>query len=1173
MSEICPIKDEEELCARIDFNEITGNPKKSYQQWQRRNHPDRGGDTDTFAQVLNSYDACADKINNKVNNDMCSKIPKDRLKKNKNTSNPVKSTPDAKENNDTSKKDKKEYVHMQDTEEEEPDFFTFNKPPPSANKKPTEDEPVEKEEPVEVEEPKKNLTESKTAKCVRRVANWPYIKRENRFDKKFFDGELTKKDISNSPKMEKLLETIAKLDANDMKESGKLFKHFIYSDIKDQGYGAKIIASAFVASGYTSCFDKKGAIVSPVTENSMGLGLLSSSAVYGEPTTPAKKKKILGIYNNRPDNIQGENMRFIIFDSGFKEGIDLFDVKYVHIFEPQRTTADFIQAVGRATRLCGQKGLTFVPNKGWMLHVFTYNLTLTGGKTIHDLYTKYSNLNLSELKMKESLEKIAIESAVDFDLNFHINKFAPEATEAPEAPEANVGQIGGAKNKVDYNTLSCSDGTCGNRSTKSVPFTVAQFRAIYDTFGTDYFSEKPSKKYSSTKDKRQFYCTLISKYPAYCERLVQFIRGEYTIPLKIRKKNKNEKDLDKGVRFSEATENLKTQQKNTLALNKNSPKKAPKKGKKANESSLALWDEDQKDTNTLALYNTNSPKKKKKGKKENGSSLALWKDVGENVGNTWDTRWDPDDDDDADEYATIDDDDAEYDDKNKKEDEHFFEFRKNESFEETRSRINKEFSRYKYDKIEIENVCEQGNVNDAQKIVDFTPSQDFISHYFTPKSNQKGLLAWHSVGTGKTCMAIATKSKTWEKMGYTILWVTRTTLKSDIWKNMFEKVCDHIIKEKLENGEKIPSHLTQMKDIRKHLTKKFMQPCSFKQFSNAMKGSGQLYEDLVRKNGKDDPLKKTLVIVDEVHKFFATDLIFQERPDFPAIEKAVFKSYAKSGEDSCRVLLMSATPILENPMDFIKMLNLFIEKPEERMPVTMSAFLRRFPVDENMEFLRYSVQKFKSIVNGKISYLDQRWDPRKFTQPVFHNINVPIKISKINDDCQDTLEADEAIASSTFSSNLKQCEKFKTEDKSIDELKKQILQESKNIQNKVATDEKEIINLKNSQVQALKYSEKGNKTRIRSEFAEKTKKVRDRLLKNKRTLKEILKLSKKNDKKKYDKCLKDMERGHEQRKKSNKSKFKLCVRTLKNKNKLYINFDQNSILKETCKISENELNK
>ena len=88
------------------------------------------------------------------------------------------------------------------------------------------------------------------------------------------------------------------------------------------------------------------------------------------------KKEMLKTFNSRPDNVYGYLVRIIVMDSGFKEGIDLFDIKYVHIFEPQTTSADQKQVIGRGTRTCGQKGLVFHPNKGWPLYVFNYDLTI-----------------------------------------------------------------------------------------------------------------------------------------------------------------------------------------------------------------------------------------------------------------------------------------------------------------------------------------------------------------------------------------------------------------------------------------------------------------------------------------------------------------------------------------------------------------------------------------------------------------------------------------------------------------------------------------------------------------------------------------------------------------------------------------------------------------------------
>ena len=104
--------------------------------------------------------------------------------------------------------------------------------------------------------------------------------------------------------------------------------------------------------------------------------ILSSVNIFDQPLSVSTKKSILERYNERPDNINGKNIRFIIMDSGFKEGIDLYDIKYIHIFEPQTTNADRKQVIGRGTRTCGQKGLRFHPTNGWPLHVNIYDMTI-----------------------------------------------------------------------------------------------------------------------------------------------------------------------------------------------------------------------------------------------------------------------------------------------------------------------------------------------------------------------------------------------------------------------------------------------------------------------------------------------------------------------------------------------------------------------------------------------------------------------------------------------------------------------------------------------------------------------------------------------------------------------------------------------------------------------------
>ena len=104
-------------------------------------------------------------------------------------------------------------------------------------------------------------------------------------------------------------------------------------------------------------------------------------------------------------------------DSGFKEGIDLFDVKYVHIFEPQTSKADQKQVIGRGTRTCGQRGLDFHPTKGWPLYVFVYDIAIPkdvyGVDTLFKMYVQSKGIDLRKLQLADELEKYSIVASVE----------------------------------------------------------------------------------------------------------------------------------------------------------------------------------------------------------------------------------------------------------------------------------------------------------------------------------------------------------------------------------------------------------------------------------------------------------------------------------------------------------------------------------------------------------------------------------------------------------------------------------------------------------------------------------------------------------------------------------------------------------------------------------------
>jgi hypothetical protein len=715
--------------------------------------------------------------------------------------------------------------------------------------------------------------------CVRKRSNWSKSANVYKFDTEQFNPKILLEDIpSHSPKLDALLSKIEKLDANDMQKHGKLFKHFIFSDLKSSSFGSKLVAGALMAKGFTLGYsaesrDKPGspmivnvppvppnsvaqdvslppvppnsvakdaslppvppnsvakdASLPPVPPNSVAKDaslltvppnspaseeeeeemvggakskkygkielltdaelaktpynnfyLLCSVGVYDQSITVKQKKAILQKMNQRPENVNGELVRIIVMDSGFKEGIDLFDIKYVHIFEPQVTAADQKQVIGRATRTCGQKGLEFHPTRGWPLHVYIYDVDIPqqvrtymlNSPSAFDLYLKALNLDVRLIEFTHDLERASIYGSVDYELNKNIHEFSIE--------QLQPGSIGGVKKRI-------------------------------------------------------------------------VIRNDLPI-------------LNLPGQLSELQFGKET------------------------------------------LVPLENPK----------------------------------------------------------------------NFQEMREYIKTNFSQFTWEKAKMENLCGKGGASHALR---YTPTQDFIRHYFTPTAPVKGMLLHHSVGCGKTCSAIAAATSTFEKQGYTILWVTRTTLKNDIWKNMFDQICNEQIREELEKGLIVPAD--QNKRMRLLSKSWSIRPMSYKQFSNLVSKQNNFYKALVKKNGETDPLRKTLLIIDEAHKLYGGgDLSSIERPDMNALKRSVEQSYQLSGDNSVRLLLMTATPITENPMELIKLINL-CKPSEEQMPEQFSDFSDQY-LDEFGRFTRDGEAKYLDKIAGHISYLNREKDARQFSQPI-----------------------------------------------------------------------------------------------------------------------------------------------------------------------------------------------
>jgi hypothetical protein len=656
---------------------------------------------------------------------------------------------------------------------------------------------------------------NKTADCIRKVINISEPKNFFKFDKPSYDKKQILQSLEiTSPKLLALINNIKKLDEYDFKKYGKKFKHIIYSDIRSSTHGIKLIASVLKAFDMNNIYDSNFRIKINKDKNNNNFALLSSVNIYDKPFPIRLRKEILTIFNQRPDNINGDNIRFLLLDQGFKEGIDVFDVKYVHLFDDLITPGDEKQAIGRGTRFCGQKGLEFHPELGWPLHVFKYKLKINKDKYEEEdaflLFLKESKIDIHKLYFSAELENICRFGAVDYEINKAIHEYGNEANmEEGEQEEPKVESF--------------------------------KIRDIYETLDNPYNNE---------------FKLLKKAYNNFGGALKGMIKKKTKRFINIKKIKQIPKELPNKLNFID-----------------------------------------------MRLY------------------------------------------------------------------------------------IRRYFKKYKWTDITFANNCidndNQKQKENKNRFIELTNTQKFISEYFTANNSYKGLLLWHSVGTGKTCTAIATASNTFEKQGYTILWITRHTLKPEIWKNMYNQICSYTIKEKIEiNKEEIPVNPDKPLS---YLNNQWITPISYKQFSNLIKKQNEFYNQLVKKNGLEDPLKKTLIIIDEAHKLFADDVPSIEKPDINTLKKAIYHSYNYSKKDSCKLLLMTATPYTNNPMQLFKLINLL--KEDNYFTEDFDEFKDLY-LDDFYKFKKDNSRIFLDNISGYISYLNREKDVRQFAYPVLYTNEV-----------------------------------------------------------------------------------------------------------------------------------------------------------------------------------------
>lgn len=581
------------------------------------------------------------------------------------------------------------------------------------------------------------LEDPRTLLCLRRVDNFSKLESYYKFTQPNWNAPKFLEDLPmTSPKLKMLLDKIKELDERDLKEHGKKHKHFIYSDLQ-HGYGTTVIASGLIALGRHLIFGKGRDWFLRDSDNlndfqgKEGFGILTKGSLFTKnPMSVKLQSQILSAYNSRPYNVHGQNVQIIIVDRDFKEGIDLHDVRYVHIFEPQEHESQTKQVIGRSTRMCGQVGLKFIPNIGWPLDIYVYNTLLStdlqkilnvqssDANTLFQLYINNKGVNLKELNFLSELEKTCIEGSVDHELNYRLHDSPLIGADSPKAV-------------YEFMTTAQQGGGSPVFQDMFIPFlairnknALAKMRRLLSKHNDSWLNNDSALKYlEKLQMHSEFYRFLLESYKRdpldFVKRNDKIIRQNLRGPYKILKEiyangfNNLNRELTGGFK---KFKHFKKPFKKPERFSPTEPKEATAPPPVQEVQSTPTVDP-----------------KPNSDKPQPPSVTNAKTDI-----DIKDSAIDYKEDDLTGFDEVITQDQIKYD--------------TPESFTEFKNLVNEKYSQFSWAQIEIKNECN----TIVPTIPVFTPTQDFVRHYFNPfLQTVKGMLLWHSVGTGK-CHALNT---------------------------------------------------------------------------------------------------------------------------------------------------------------------------------------------------------------------------------------------------------------------------------------------------------------------------------------------------------------------------------------------------------------------------------
>ncbi len=255
--------------------------------------------------------------------------------------------------------------------------------------------------------------------------------------------------------------------------------------------------------------------------------------------------------------------------------------------------------------------------------------------------------------------------------------------------------------------------------------------------------------------------------------------------------------------------------------------------------------------------------------------------------------------------------------------------------------ITKEYKKYK-----LKDTKE--TLNDICKPKKYTlqPQQLFLAEYlWDNRKNVNGLLVYHQIGSGKTCTAINIAERFKNTMKIMIVLPASLIgnfmgeLRSECPGN--EVYIKNSEKKILNNSEPDSKEYKNIINKTEERIEKYYEIYSYNKFI-----------DLIQK--KKIKLKNTLLIIDEIQNMISMTGIY-----YTTLKNIIYKT-----DETLKIILLSATPMFDKPVEIALTLNLLRPK----VPLPIDEFNNEFLSYQKNKYSVINIDKFKELTSGLVSY-------------------------------------------------------------------------------------------------------------------------------------------------------------------------------------------------------------